>query len=173
MRTYNNTRGPRSAREAQVVLDLHGRTGATTVDSEILEAYGDRIKSDSALGWGVPRDRHQLPPDRPSNKETGGRERPLFTAIYFPRLIKNRGRGLPPALATAAAARHTRTGAGSGGPPGHAAALFSAVHENPPFRDDPKMDYVKVLQKQAKPDLKTSRQKRSRMARYGLVSDPL
>ena len=43
---------------------------------------------------------------------------------YFPRLIKNRGRGLPPALATAAAARHTRTGAGSGGPPGHFGALF-------------------------------------------------
>ena len=78
-------------------------------------------------------------------------------SFYFPRLIKNRGRGLPPALTTAAAARHTRTGAGSGGPPGHAAALFSAVHENPPFRDHPKMVYVKVLQKQAKPDLKTEK----------------
>ena len=30
-----------------------------------------------------------------------------------------------------AAARHTRTGAWSGGPPGHTGALLSAVHENP------------------------------------------
>ena len=50
---------------------------------------------------------------------------------------------MPPALTRAAAARHTRTGAGSGGPPGHSGALFSAVHENPPFRDHPKMNYVK------------------------------
>ena len=28
---------------------------------------------------------------------------------------------------------------------------------NPPFRDHPKMVYVKVLQKQAKPDLKTEK----------------
>ena len=50
---------------------------------------------------------------------------------------------MPPALATAAAARYTRTGAGSGGPPGHSGALFPAVHENPPFWDHPKMNYIK------------------------------
>ena len=61
---------------------------------------------------------------------------------YFPRVIKNERRGLPPALTRVAAARHTRTGAGSGGPPGHFVALFAAVHENPPFRDHPKMNYA-------------------------------
>ena len=95
-----------------------------------------------------------------------------YCCYYFPRPIKNRGRGLAPALATTAAARHTRTGAGLGGPPGHSGALFLAwvcsllrccgvaaslpgsprrlvvaeelLHENPPFRDHPKMNYVKV-----------------------------
>ena len=64
--------------------------------------------------------------------------------MYFPCVIKNERRGLPPALARVAAARHTRTGAWSGGPPGHSGAFFPAVCENSPFWDRPKMNYVKV-----------------------------
>ena len=61
---------------------------------------------------------------------------------YFSRVIKNEGRGLPPALARVAAVRHARTGARSGGPPGHSGAVSPAVYENPPFRDHPKMNYL-------------------------------
>ena len=43
-------RSKNHARRRLVVdLDEH-RTGATTVDGEILEAHRDRIKADSALG---------------------------------------------------------------------------------------------------------------------------
>ena len=62
----------------------------------------------------------------------------------LPGPMKNEGRGLPLALTRAAAERHTYTRAGLGGPPGHSGALLSAVHENPPFRDNPKMNCVKV-----------------------------
>ena len=66
---------------------------------------------------------------------------PQVTLSYFPRLIKNERRGLPPALTRVSAARHTNTRAGSGGPPGHSGALFSAVHETPPSRNHQKLVY--------------------------------
>ena len=63
---------------------------------------------------------------------------------YFPRVIKNRGRGLPPALSRVVLARHTRTRAGSEGPLWHARALFPAVHEETLSRTPKNELFVKV-----------------------------
>ena len=69
----------------------------------------------------------------------------VFILYYFPRPIKNEGRGLPPALTRAAAAWHTNTRAGSGGPPGHSGALFWAVHESPLSGTTPEWIMSKLL----------------------------
>ena len=104
----------------------------------VLNLHIERISIDRGGGIGFDRERVVY---RTQGKVSGNATNELTN--YFPCPIKNEGRGLPPALTRVATARHTRTGAGSGGPPGHSGALFFGCSRKPPYQGPPKIDYVK------------------------------
>ena len=64
----------------QVVLDLHDRTGAASVDSVILEAQLGGPDSDSVQEWAVVHDRHKRHVNMRPATQTQGRERPVLAA---------------------------------------------------------------------------------------------